>query len=214
MKKLVTLVSSLFLVSIISAKAEMGIGVSGAYHMFKADGTETTRTSNQQNNGSHDEDVAVPEIFIELVNDNGGAFGLSYIPTRDLGSKSRSDTNSDGDTGTYKAAAELDNVIKIYGDLPLGQVGNSTGYMTLGIQHVEVLTLESLNSGASYPNKNVFGYSVGFGAKGDIPYGNNLYYKGELTYTNFETYEADGAGNKVDAEIEDYAARVSIGYKF
>ena len=65
MKKLLTLVSSLFLVSIISAKAEMGIGVSGAYHMFKADGTETTRTSNQQNNGSHDEDVAVPEIFIE-----------------------------------------------------------------------------------------------------------------------------------------------------
>ena len=171
------------------------------------------RSSGEKNSGSHSENVIVPELFIE----GGGSnfiLGLSYIPTRDLGSKSRSDTNSDGDTGTYKAAAELDNVIKIYGDLPLGQVGNSTGYMTLGIQHVEVLTLESLNSGASYPNKNVFGYSVGFGAKGDIPYGNNLYYKGELTYTNFETYDADGAGNRVKADLEDTALRLSLGYKF
>ena len=214
MKKLLTLVSSLLLVSIISAKAEVGIGVSGAFHMLSGDGSETTRTSGQVNNGSHDEDAVVPEIFVELVNDNGGALGISYIPVRDLGSKSRSDTNSEGDTGTYKAAAELDNVIKLYGDLPLGSVGNSTGYLTLGLQHVEVVTLESLNSGATYPDKNVLGYSVGFGAKGDIPYGNNLYYKGELTYTHFDTYEADGAGNKVAAELEDLAARVSIGYKF
>ena len=214
MKKLLTLVSSLFLVTIMSAKAEVGMGVSGALHMLSVDGSETTRTSGEVNNGSHDEDAYVPEVFIEILNDNGGAFGVSYIPVRDLGSKSRSDTNSEGDTGTYKAAAELDNVLKLYGDIPLGSVGNSTGYLSVGLQHVEVITLESLNSGASYPNKNVFGFSVGFGAKGDVPYGNNLYYKGELTYTHFDTYEADGAGNKVAAELEDIAARVSIGYKF
>ena len=215
MKKLLTLVSSLFLVSIISAKADLGIGVSGAFHMLEGDGSETTRTSGEVNNGEHSEDVAVPEVFIEMVNDSGAAFGVSYIPVRDLGSKSRSDSNSAGDTGTYKAEAELDNVLQVYGDLPVGDFGAmGTGYVKLGISHVEVITLESLNSGATYPNKNVFGYTIGLGAKGDVPYGNNLYYKGELTYTNFETYEADGAGNKVDAEIEDYAARVSIGYKF
>ena len=149
-----------------------------------------------------------------MIGDNGSALGISYIPTRDMGSKSRSDTNSEGDTGTYKAAAELDNVLKIYGDIPMGDIYGSTGYLHLGIQHVEVVTLESLNSGASYPNKNVFGYTVGFGAKGDLAYGNNLYYKGELTYTNFEAYEGDGAGNKVNADLEDIAARLSIGYKF
>ena len=41
-----------------------------------------------------------------------------------------------------------------------------------------------------------------------------MYYKGELTYTNFEAYEGDGAGNKVNADLEDIAARLSIGYKF
>ena len=50
------------------------------------------------------------------------------------------------------------------------------------------------------------------GTKGDL--GNNLYYKGEVSYTNFETYEATGAGNKVVADLEDYAAKISIGYKF
>ena len=139
MKKLVTLVSSLFLVSIISAKAEVGMGVSGALHMLKADGSETTRTSGEVNNGSHDEDAYVPEIFVEIVNDNGGAFGVSYIPVRDMGSKSRTDSNSEGDSGTYKAAAELDNVLKLYGDIPLGSVGNSTSYLTVGLQHVEVV---------------------------------------------------------------------------
>ena len=190
------------------------MGVSGALHMLDASGTETTRTSNQKNNGSHSEDAMVPEIFIEMISDNGGAFGVSYIPVRDLGSKSRSDTNSEGDTGTYKAAAELDNVLKVYGDIPLGDIYGATGYLHVGIQHVEVLTLESLNSGASYPNKNVFGWTVGFGAKGDLPYGNNLYYKGEVTFTDFEAYEANGAGNVVNADLEDIAARLSIGYKF
>ena len=123
MKKLLTLVSSLFLVSIISAKADLGIGVSGAFHMLEGDGSETTRTSGEVNNGEHSEDVAVPEVFIEMVNDSGAAFGVSYIPVRDLGSKSRSDSNSAGDTGTYKAEAELDNVLQVYGDLPVGDFG-------------------------------------------------------------------------------------------
>ena len=174
---------------------------------------ETTRTSNQVNKGSHSEELAVPEVFIELIGDNGGAVGLSYIPTRDLGSKSRSDTNTEGDTGTYKAQAELDNVLKLYGDMPLGSLAGGTPYLTVGLQHVELVTLESLNSGATYPNKNLFGYTVGLGLKGDLPYG-SLYYKGEVTYTDFETYEADGAGNKVSADLDATAARLSIGYKF
>ena len=213
MKKLLSIVSSLILVSTIAAKAEIGMGISGAFVSVDGDGSETTRTSGQVNKGTHSEDLAVPEVFIELIGDNGGALGVSYIPTRDLGSKSRSDTNTDGDTGTYKAQAELDNVLKLYGDMPLGSLAGGTSYLSVGVQHVELVTLESLNSGATYPNKNLFGYSVGLGLKGDLPYG-SLYYKGEVTYTDFETYEADGAGNKVSADLDATTARLSIGYKF
>ena len=68
--------------------------------------------------GSHSEDLLVPEVFIEHITDNGGAIGISCIPTRELGNKSRSDTTTTGDgqdTGTYKAKAELKNFIMIYG---------------------------------------------------------------------------------------------------
>ena len=212
MKKIITTISSLLLLTIVSAKAEMGIGISGAIHHITGDGTETTRTSNQKNTGSHDEEAVVSEIFIEAIGDNGIALGVSYIPTRDIGSKSRSDTNSDGDTGSYKAAAELDNVIKFYTDIPAGSIVGYPTYVHLGIQHVTLATLESLNSGATYPNQDLFGATIGLGTKGDL--GNNLYYKGEVSYTNFETYEATGAGNKVVADLEDYAAKISIGYKF
>jgi hypothetical protein len=214
MKKLITSISALLFLTLVSAKAEIGIGISGAMHLIDGTGSETTRTSNQVNSGSHDETATVPEVFIEAINDNGLAVGISYIPTRDMGSKSRADSNSEGDTGTYKAKAELDNVIKFYTDIPAGSIAGYSTYVHLGIQHVTLTTLESLNSGATYPNKDLLGATVGLGTKGDFPFGNNLYYKVEVTYTNFETYEADGAGNKVSADLEDYAARLSIGYKF
>ena len=218
MKKLISIVSSLILVSTISSKAEMGMGISGTFISIDGEGTETTRSSGEVNNGSSSENEIIPEIFVEMIGDNGGALGISYIPTRDVGSKSRTDAESpedtDSDDGTYTAKAELDNVIKVYGDIPVGSFAGGTTYLALGLQHVELVTLESLNSGATYPNKNLFGYTVGLGLKGDLPYGNNLYYKGEVTYTDFETYEADGAGNKVKADLDATAARFSIGYKF
>ena len=215
MRKLISLFSSIFLLTIVSAKADLGIGVSGALHFIDGSGTETTRTSNQKNTGSHDELAAVPEVFIEAVTDNGGAIGISYIPTRDMGSKSRTDSNSDGDSGTYTAKAELDNVIKVYTDIPTGASLYGDVYLHLGLQHVTVNTLESLNSGETYPNKDLYGYTIGVGTKGDLPYGNNLYYKSEISYTSFETYSANGsAGNAVEADLEDIAARISVGYKF
>ena len=212
MKKIITTIGSILLLTIVSAKAEIGIGVSGAMHFISGDGTETTRTSNQKNTGEHDEEAVVPEIFIEAIGDNGIALGVSYIPTRDIGSKSRSDTNSDGDTGSYKAAAELDNVIKFYTDIPAGSIVGYPTYIHLGIQHVTLSTLESLNSGATYPDADLFGATIGLGTKGDL--GGNLYYKAEVSYTDFETYDATGAGNRVQADLTDTAARLAIGYKF
>ena len=215
MKKLISLISSVIFLTVVSAKADYGIGISGAIHMIDGEGNETTRQSGQVNNGSHDETATVPELFIENISDDGLAIGLSYIPTRDMGSKSRSDTNSDGDTGTYTAKAELDNVFKLYTDIPTGTSFYGDMYVHLGVQHVTVNTLESLNSGESYPNKDLLGATIGLGTKGDLPYGQNLYYKTEISYTQFESYKATGTGgNKVDAELRDFAARVSIGYKF
>ena len=217
MKKFITVFLSFVFLTLGVAKADVGMGITGAVHMFDVSGTETTRTSNQKNNGDHSEEAIVPELFIEAITDDGVVVGLSYIPTRELGSKSRSDSNTGGDTGTYKAEAELDNVVQFYADIPMTEVAGYSIYGKLGIQHATIATLESLNSGSTYPDEDVLGLTIGFGTKGDLPYGNNLYYKAEATYTNFEDYEAGdeaSTGNKVSAELEDIALKFSIGYKF
>lgn len=219
MKKIITVLLSFLFISLQAAKAEIGVGVTGALHFFDASGTETTRSSGEKNTGSHSEEVAVPELFIEAVTDNGGAFGISYIPTRELGAKSRTDT-SDGtgsESGTYKAEAELDNVIQLYADIPVTDAYGALIYGKVGVQHATITTLESLNSGSTYPDEDVVGLTIGIGAKGDLNFGNNLYYKAEVTYTDFEDYEADSnsnPANKVVAELEDTAVKFSIGYKF
>ncbi len=218
MRKYITILISFLFISFQSAKAEFGVGVTGALHMFDVSGTETTRSSGEKNSGSHSDQAVVPELFIEAITDNGGALGISYIPTRDMGSKSRTDSNSDGDSGTYKAKAELDNVVQLYADIPtsLG-IGGYDIYAKVGIQHATIKTLESLNSGSTYPDEDVLGYTIGLGSKGDLAFGNNLYYKAEATYTAFEDYEADSnstPANKVSAELEDIALKFSIGYKF
>jgi len=214
MKKLISIISLLFFVTTFSAKAEMGIGITAAAHMFDGSGSETMRQSAEVKNGSLDETVVIPEVFVEAIDDNGLTVGLSYVPVRELGAKSRTDSNSEGDTGDYLAKAELENVIQFYTDIPTGSIGSFPIHTKLGIQHVTVNTQESLNSGSDYPNVDLMGFTIGLGTKGDIPYGNNLFYKAEATYTNFETYEATASGNKVVADLEDVAAKLSIGYQF
>ena len=217
MKRIITILTPLFLLLTVVAKAEVGMGITAAYHMFDGSGTETTRQSGQQNTGSHSENALVPEIFFEAIADSGFTLGVSYIPTREVGSKSRSDTNSGGDTGTYTAKAEFKNVAQIYADIPVTSVGAYPIHLKLGVQHVTLATLESLNSGSTYPNADLMGFTYGIGTKGDLPYGNNVYYKVEATYTDFETYSATSDGttaNKVEADLDDTAFKISLGKKF
>ena len=220
MKKIITVLLSFLFISFQTVKAEIGIGLTAAGHFLEVSGTETTRESDEKNNGSHEETAVVPELFIEAIADSGSAFGLSYIPVRELGSKKRTDTSTTGDgqdTGTYTAKAELDNVILIYADLAMTELAGSTVYAKVGLQHATIATLESLNSGSTYPNQDVMGFTLGLGAKGDLNFGNNLYYKVEAAYTDFEDYKNDSTSspaNRVEADLEDTSVKLSIGYKF
>ena len=135
--------------------------------------------------------------------------------------RSRTDTNptaadSGNDAGTYKASAELDNVVQFYVDYPFADAYGATIYGKVGVQHATIVTLESLNSGSTYPDEDVLGLTLGLGAKGDLPYG-NLYYKAEAAFTDFEDYtenDSTNTGNKVTAELEDVSVKLSVGYKF
>ena len=211
--KLMSLVSSLMLLCSAAFAGSFGMGVTGGLYTIDTDGTETLRESGNKTSKSISEDVAIPEIFVEYVADNGAAFGLAYIPAEEIGNKSRTDSNSDGDSGTYKAAAEIDNHVMAYVDVPV----YSALYVTGGLSRTTIVTNESLNSGSSYANQDVWGYTLGLGVKGDVPLGDGLYYKLAATYTDFESYESTAAGsasNKINADVEATALKLSLGYKF
>ena len=216
MRKNIAIFLSFLFISITSAKAETMIGVTGAFHMLDVSGTETTRTSGERNTGSESENAVVPEFFVEKESD-GVALGLSYVPTKNMGSKSRTDSNSEGSSGTYRAEAELSDVFQVYVDYTVSQYAGADIYLKGGLQFATIETLESLNSGSTYPNEDVYGFTLGIGAKGALPYGNNLFYKADITYTEFTDYENDdeaGTGNKVEADLNDTAVKFSVGYKF
>lgn len=209
MKKIIAIVfSTLFVAQ--AALAELAIGITGAYYSLDTEGSETELTGDtEKSTASSEENFEGLEIFGEIVTDTGFVLGASYIPARELGAKSRTDSNSEGDSGTYQAKAEVDNVVMFYADVPIGPV-----YAKLGISRAELVTQESLNSGSSYDNEDVFGYTLGLGKRGDF-YG-GTFYKAEFAYTNFDSYEdtsSDGE-KKVEADTEVMAIKLSVGKTF
>ena len=216
MKKIITTILTLLFISTISAKAEYAIGITGAMHSVDTSGQEKLRDSGKITTASRSEEAIVPEVFFEIIGDSGAAIGISYIPIRELGSKSRTDSNGAGDSGTYTADAELDDVVQIYVDVPFSQYGNNSIYAKVGVQHATVVTKETLNSGSTYGNDDITGLTLGIGTKADLPYADGLFYKAEATYTDFiDGYHAtSSAGNEITADLDSTAIKLSLGYKF
>ena len=209
MKKIIAIVfSTLFVAQ--AALAELAIGITGAYYSLDTEGSETELTGDtEKSTASSEENFEGLEIFGEIVTDTGLVLGASYIPARELGAKSRTDSNSEGDSGTYTAKAEVDNVVMFYADVPIGPV-----YAKFGISRAELVTQESLNSGSTYDNEDVFGYTLGLGKRGDF-YG-GTFYKAEFAYTNFDSYEdtSSDSEKKVEADTEVMAIKLSVGKTF
>ena len=220
MKKYITiLLSVLFISSQSVAEVSYAVGITGALHNIDTEGKETLRTSGKITNTSVSEEVAIGEIFAEIQGDNGFAIGVSYIPARELGNKSRTDSTAENESpGTYKAAAEIQDAYMVYLNVPFTQLASNQVYGILGAQHVTIATLEDLNSGSGYSNESIWGTTYGVGTKATVPFlGNDAaFYKLEATFTDFvDSYQSLAtSGNQVDADLESNAIKLSIGYKF
>ena len=212
MRKILSIVTTLVFFGFTTAIAEMGVGLTGNFASVETSGNQTLRDGGATTAATHDNDVTVPEIFVEIIGDRG-AVGLAYIPAQELGSKSRSDSNATGDTGTDKAAAEVSGHVMLYADVNIAEYANQTFYLKGGIASAELTTQEDLNSGSTYSDETVLGATVGLGMKGDV--GSNLYYKLDVTYTDYDDYrDTNSVGNTVTAETEITSGKISVGYKF
>ena len=196
-----------------------GIGINGISGDFETNGSEVMKGSTSAGNATKvTQSLEAASIFAEYTFEGGSAVGIAVIPgTHGLGSKTttRTDklTDGTGTTVTQVAAAEATDHVLIYVDATImGPI-----YITAGLAEVGIDTTESLGTGSSYGNTDVWGYMVGIGAKGDLG-DTGVYGKIAATYTDYEQINLSSTGSDVastiSADIDVVAAQVSIGYKF
>ena len=224
MKKIITILATLMLttMSINFAKAEgFAVGVTGAYNMIEASGTETegTDADTSTRTKSVDNNVFTGSVFGEysLANvsyaDSGITFGVRYTPgSADVSDKvhSRTDSNSEGDSGTYKAQAQVEKYINYYLDLPLYK----SFYVKAGWSQIDVITQESATSTTigTYGNATLDGVNYGIGVKGE---NGNIIWKLAYEATNFDTLNLTSTtSNKIKADLDTSEVNLSVGYKF
>ena len=207
MKKLnVILVSfTLLFFTSLNAETKYGFSIIGGQTDISGTETEGTAADTSTRTKSITEQFLGGDLFYENVNDNGFAYGVSWVPLNiEVGEGSRSDSNSEGDTGTRTAKAELSNLLTAYTNIPMGSGG---WYTVLGIHYTTVKTDETLNE-SSYDNESIFGGQIGIGLRSDdIKY--------ELAYSDFEDINitATGGGtNSVSANADALTFKISIGF--
>ena len=201
--------SSLLLIWATPSNAEFNYGVGLLAGQVDSDGTETEGTASDSSNrsASFEEIFYGVDLFAEY--DFGGySVGVQYIPIdKDVGDGSRVDSDGDdpaeNDDGTRTASATVEDMYSIYTNIMLGE----SMYGLLAYNQATVKTTESLNA-SSYGNKDITGYTVGFGIKGGPA-------KYEVYYTDFEDFTINASGgntNSVSADIDALSFRMSYGF--
>ena len=219
MKKLVTAIFGFALLCFSAEAVERKIGFTASFSDFESTGTETLKSSSNKTSTEVEESVIVPSIFFEIGNDAGLALGIDFIPgDADLGSKSKTKTDTDTDdasdtSGTNTASANVDSHNTIYLKIPVKQA-----FIKLGYVEADVITTENLATGTTYGNVTVNGTQVAIGFDRDVP--NGAFVRLEASYTDYEDFsitgsaDSDSVTNKVDADIDSTALRISIGKAF
>lgn len=226
MKKLILTTVSIFFVTISAYAQNYSIGISGTALYFDADGTETTKSSNETNSKSENGVFPMASLFIETEVDGGATVGLDIVPygaNAADGSNIRTDTDTDdaSDTaGTNKVDVNFKNHIQLYIENPV-DTGIAGSFVKFALNRVTVETDETMPTGSKYGDEDIMGITLGFGARGDLPSGDGAFYKVSAEVSAYEgatfnsTADADSVKNKI--ELDDFftaGLRFSVGKSF
>jgi len=222
MKKIiVTIVSGLFLFST-SAFAELGvnIGVSGSAGIFGATAKETLSSDSGAragNTASDTEIAAVGWASVFLEKEFGMiSVGVDYVASpfsSDRVETQKYDKRTD-DVETVTASVnevqvDLDDMYSVY--LALNITDNS--YIKAGITSVDVITNETMGTGASYGNTSLDGTLVGVGINHDLS--NGFFVRAEGVYIAFDGVSLTSGDNTINLKsLDGVNGTVSIGKSF
>ena len=218
MNKLYAIVFMAMLALTGKAFAEMSYGVSAALTKIDASGTETE--GGEKTDGSADNTVIIPSVFVEYAFSDTISVGLDYIPmTADVSDKTkkRQDTETSvtgtvtttSTARTQNAQAELENHLTLYAHYNM----TDTMYLKVGAVQVDLNTTESLGTGSKYGNETLNGGLIGIGAQS----GNSRF---EVVYTDYEDVSLKSSvartgvttNNKIDADLDTIAFKYSYAF--
>jgi len=185
------------------------IGLTGAWGVYEADGSETVGTSKQTDEGAIE--VVLGSVFAEV--DMGSlTIGLDYIPM-DVDSETVTNVRADTVTsGTNTAYVTVKEHVTLYALAPLGDSGI---FAKFGISEMKVETKENLATGGAYNDLTVNGTHVGLGYETDTS--SDVFVRVSLDWHDYDNMSATNNNNSavsVNADLDGYSAGVSIGRRF
>lgn len=200
-------------------KADFSMGVSGSLALIDASGTETEGTAADTSDRSKSVDnmAGIAAIFAEKTLDNGATIGFEIVPfSADVSDKTHERTESsvagsgEGVSGsnTRKADAEVEFFRTAYLEFPVKEA-----LFKVGFSQIDVNTKENkLTNGGTYGDATLDGFTVGLGFKRDA---GDVFYKGMLEYTDFETLKlSSSTNNKIEADLDVTQLKVYVGKAF
>ena len=217
-KLLLTMVFSLLYVSSASAEFGVNVGGSGQLGLFTASGEEKSGTIKKDSGTEHGV-AGYGSLFIEGVLGDRFIVGVDYVPqalATDSVETAKSDMGPDASTQTTvenKVQVDFENLTTLYGAIMV----NESLYVKLGVVTVDVITNESLATGANYANTDLDGSMYGIGYHTTLD--NGVFLRVEGSYMDLGGASLNATGTATDSQIslsslDGVSGKVSIGKSF
>ena len=216
-KLLLTFVLSLFCISSASA-VSVNVGVSGQAGIFAASASEKTGTT-RKGNGSEHGSAGWGSVFLEGQFNDRIIVGIDYVPTAletDTTETAKSDKGVAATSPTIvsnKIQIDFEDLTTLY----VGAMLTDSLYVKAGVMKVDVITNESLGTGAAYGNTELDGTMFGIGYH--VANDNGAFFRFEGNYMTFDGATQRSTGTAADNTIElknldGVSGKISIGKSF
>ena len=216
-KLLLTFVLSLFCISSASA-VSVNVGVSGQAGIFAASASEKTGTT-RKGNGSEHGSAGWGSVFLEGQFNDKIIVGIDYVPAAletDTTETAKSDKGVEATSPTIvtnKIQVDFEDLTTVY----VGAMLTDSLYVKAGVMKVDVITNESLGTGAAYGNTELDGTMFGIGYH--VANDNGAFFRFEGNYMTFDGATQRSTGTAADNTIElknldGVSGKISIGKSF
>ena len=216
-KLLLTIVLSALYISSASA-VSVNVGVSGQAGIFAASAKESTGTTTK-GNGSEHGSAGWGSLFLEGQFGDRIIVGIDYVPTAletDTTETAKSDKGVAATSPTIvtnKIQVDFEDLTTVY----VGAMLTDSLYVKAGAMKVDVITNETLGTGAAYGNTELDGTMFGMGYH--VANDNGAFFRFEGNYLIFDGASLNATGTAADNTIElknldGVSAKISVGKAF